>query len=261
MSDPRITLPPDLVLNMARPMQITAPVVDLLRAPNGSRDRQVLFGEPVTQVTDKDGLSLIQTDKDSYVGYVPTNALTAQTTPTHWVSALATHVYQSANLKSPDLDTLSFGSQITVTQSDAKFACCTAGFIPNTHLTKIGTCLDDPVSVAEVFIGTPYLWGGNSRLGIDCSGLVQAALIACDIPCPGDSDQQETALGTLLPPGSPYQRGDLLYWKGHVAMVVDANTIIHASGNQMAVVFEPLTAALKRITEQEGHDVSSHKRL
>lgn len=261
MSDPRITLPSDLALNMARPMQITAPVVDLLRSPDGPRDRQVLFGDPVTQITDRNGLSLIQTDKDSYVGYVPTKTLAAQTTPTHWVSALATHVYQSANLKSPDLETLSFGSQISVTQSDEKFACCTAGFIPNTHLTKIGTCLDDPVSVAEVFIGTPYLWGGNGRLGIDCSGLVQAALIACGAPCPADSDQQETALGTLLPAGSAYQRGDLLFWKGHVAMVVDANTIIHASGNQMAVVFEPLAAAIKRIKEQEGHGVSSHKRL
>lgn len=241
-------------------MQITAPVVDLLRAPDGPRERQVVFGESVMQVANKDGWSLIQADKDRFVGYVPTDTLAPPLRSTHWVSALATHIYNAANLKSPDLHTLSFGSLITVTDTDEKFAKIAEGYIPLPHLTDTGICQDDPVAVAELFVGTPYLWGGNSRLGIDCSGLVQSALVACGLPCPGDSDLQEAALGSLLAPGTAAERGDLLFWKGHVAIVVDPDTIIHASGHEMAVVYEPLQGAIERIREQEGHGVSSHKR-
>jgi len=244
-----------------QPMQIGVPGVDLVRAPDGPRERQVGFGETITQITNNIGWSLIQADKDGYVGYVPTDTLAPQAKPTHWVSTLATHVYQSANLKSPDLSTLTFGSKVTVTEIDARFAHCKAGYIPQNHLTKIGTYLNDPVAAAELFVGTPYLWGGNSRLGIDCSGLIQAALLACGTRCPGDADQQAVELGNLLAPGSPPERGDLLFWKGHVAMVVDPKTIIHASGHPMAVAFEPLEAAIERIRAQEGHGVSSHKRL
>ncbi|MBL4768851.1 MAG: C40 family peptidase [Rhodobacteraceae bacterium] len=242
-------------------MQIAVPVVDLCRSPEGARDRQVVFGEAVTQFLDKEGWSLIQANKDSYVGYVPSDSLTLQSAPTHWVSALATHVYQAANLKSADLNTLTFGSQVTVTTIGASFAQCAGGYIPQVHLSEIETFAKDPVTVAERFIGTPYLWGGNSRLGIDCSGLIQAALLACGIPCPGDSDQQETALGAVLASGTLPQRGDLLFWKGHVAMVVDPKTIIHASGHPMAVVSEPLEPAIKRIKTQEQLSVSAHKRL
>lgn len=261
MSDPRITRPPALAAAKGQPKQIAVPVVDLCRSPDGARDRQVLMGEAVTQVQDSNGWSLIQTDKDSYVGYLPSRTLAPRTTPTHWVSALATHVYQASNLKTPDLNTLTFGSKVTVTANDAGFAQCAGGYVPQVHLSEIGALQRDPIKVAELFIGTPYLWGGNSRLGIDCSGLVQAALLACGVDCPGDSDQQEAALGTLQAPGTPPQRGDLLFWKGHVAMVVDPKTIIHATGHPMAVVFEPLEPATKRIKEQEGLDVSAHKRL
>jgi NlpC/P60 family protein/dipeptidyl peptidase-like protein len=261
MSDPRVTLPANLASVKGQPMQIAAPIVDLVRSPDGPRQRQAIFGELVTEITTQDDWSLIQSDKDNYVGYVPTDTLVSPNAPTHWVSALATHVYQSGDLKSPDLNTLTFGSLVTVTDIDAQFARCTVGYIPKTHLTKIGTFVDDPVAIAELFVGTPYLWGGNSRLGIDCSGLVQAALVACGMACPGDSDLQEAALGELLPPGTSYERGDLLFWKGHVALVVNPTTIIHATGYPMAVINEPLEAAIERIMEQEGHGVSSHKRL
>ena len=113
-----------------------------------------------------------------------------------------------------------------------------------------------------MFLGTPYLWGGNSRLGIDCSGLVQASLLACGIPCPGDSGPQERALGNYAPPnGSAYLRGDLLFWKGHVALVRDSETLIHANVFHMAVAVEPLQPAIDRILTQGDGPVTAHKRL
>lgn len=260
MNDTRVTLPPEFDATQGQPMQIAVPVVDLLHSPKGARNRQMLFGEWIIRVQDKDGYCLIQAEKDSYVGYVPSGTLAPQTAATHWVSALASTVYQQANLKSPDQSTLSFGCKVTVTAVEAGFAQCAGGYVPQVHLSEIGTSLPDPVAVAELFIGTPYLWGGNSRLGIDCSGLVQAALLACGHACPGDSDQQEVALGRVLAPGTPPERDDLLFWKGHVALVVDPKTIIHASGHPMAVVFEPLEAAVNRIKAMEGLDVSAHKR-
>jgi cell wall-associated NlpC family hydrolase len=128
-----------------------------------------------------------------------------------------------------------------------RFAETPEGFVPLVHLLPADSVMTDPVAVAEMFLGTPYLWGGNSRAGIDCSGLVQAALLACAIPCPGDSDLQARTVGTELAPDAPSHRGDLIFWKGHVAMVADSHRLIHANGHAMATVHEPMAAALDRI--------------
>lgn len=261
MSDPRSTLPAEFRGRDGTAAQIIAPVVDLMRAPDGSRDRQVLFGAAVTRYSDHDGWSLIQCRKDGYVGYVPSTALGPSAIATHWVKALATHVYHCSSLKTPDLYTLSFGSKITVTGEVGEFAVSEDGNIPRTHLTAIATKLDDPIAVAKLFIGTPYLWGGNSRLGIDCSGLVQASLLACGIACPGDSDQQELNLGKSVAPDSKPERGDLIFWRGHVAMVVDPDTIIHANAGSMSVSLEPLAQAIERIEAQGDGKITAHKRL
>lgn len=259
MSDRRSTLPPEIDPAAGLLAQITVPVVDLSRKPDGTRDRQLQFGAAVMRFPDQQGWSLVQAIRDGYVGYVPTRCLGPKTAATHWVSALACHVYRDADIKSPDLCTLGFGSQVTVTQQSGAFAACAGGFVPQVHLTAIESVMDDPVSVAELFLGTPYLWGGNSRLGIDCSGLVQASMWACGIKCPGDSDQQQAGFGLLV--NTPPRRGDLLFWTGHVALVVDEDRIIHANAGSMSVRYEGINAAIARIATQGDGDVTAHKRL
>jgi cell wall-associated NlpC family hydrolase len=129
--------------------------------------------------------------------------------------------------------------------------------VPKQHLGPVDVFEDDPAGIAALYLDTPYLWGGNSRWGIDCSGLVQAACHACGIACPADSDMQQASLGILLPDGSIPQRNDLMFWEGHVALVWDDDTLIHANGNDMAVVFESLEEALDRIEGQ----ITAHRRL
>ncbi|MDE4133462.1 NlpC/P60 family protein [Phaeobacter sp. QD34_3] len=246
---------------MSGAARIAHPVVDLLRAPGGTRERQLLYGESVAVLSRDSDWAEIRASKDGYTGHVATQALAAPLEATHWVSAPATHAYEAADFKSRDLCALSFGSRLQVSAQTGRFAETELGHIPKVHLSPIGTGLNDPVTVAEKFLGTPYLWGGNSRFGIDCSGLVQAALLACGIPCPGDSGPQERELGTALPAASGYERGDLLFWKGHVALVRDPDHIIHANAHDMAVAIEPLEAAILRILEQGDGPVTAHKRL
>ena len=257
MSDPRVT--PDLAKVVRRdPRQVVRPLVDLLRRPDGPRDRQLLFGDAVTVFQDADGWSYVQAVKDAYCGYVRTEDLGPFAPPTHRVSAPATHAYKQADFKSPDQISLSYGSRVVVQSLDGSYAQTELGFIPAVHLAPVTEVAQDPASVAALFLGTPYLWGGNSRWGIDCSGLVQAALLACDIPCPGDSDMQQ-GLGTAA--SGPYQRNDLLFWNGHVALVTDAETLIHANAGAMATVYEPIEAAISRIEFQGDGPVTAHRRL
>jgi len=240
--------------------QIVVPVVNLLRRPDGPRDRQVLFGETVMVLEDIDGWSHIQADKDGYCGYVPSRSLGPLTLATHWISAPSSHVYAAPDIKSPDQMALSFSSLVTVTSHANGFAQTSNGYIPSTHLTPVGTYLSDPLEVAQLFMGTPYLWGGNSRFGIDCSGLVQVAFLACGRDCPGDCVQQMDAIGAGLLNDTTPQRNDLLFFKGHVAMVFDQDTLLHANAFHMAVSFEPLRSALERIEAQGDGKVIRHVR-
>jgi cell wall-associated NlpC family hydrolase len=257
MTDPRITPAPELI-TQRDPAQVVLPVADLCRTPNGPRDRQLIFGETVTLLIKDNDWCYVQADKDDYCGWVYATAFGPIATATHKVTAPATHVYTQPNFKSPDLLALSFGSQLHVTDQTEKFAETDVGFVPLTHLGDVSIKSIDPAAIAALFLGTPYLWGGNSRLGIDCSGLVQAALIACGIACPGDSDQQQSIGNPAL---SPYQRNDLLFWKGHVAMVTGPDTLIHANAHAMSVTLEPITAAIHRIKDQGDGPVTAHRRL
>lgn len=241
--------------------QIIRPLSDLLRSPDGPRDRQLMLGDIVRILSEAEGYCRVRTDKDGYEGYVPKTDLGEVTAATHKVSVLATHAYEDADLKSPDRASLSFGCRVAASAAIAGFLKTSQGFVPSQHLSPVGQVMSDPVEVAALFVGTPYLWGGNSRLGIDCSGLVQAALLACGHDCPGDSGDQERVLGTALPSGSNPLKGDLLFWKGHVAWVAGPDTLLHANAHHMAVQYEPLSEAIQRIEAQGDGPVTSHRRL
>ncbi len=243
------------------PRRVLRPVVDLLDAPEGRRERQLLLGDAVTVYEDRGGWSFLRSAKDGYVGYVPSAALGAPAAPSHRVNAPATHVYAAPDIKSPDRMALSHGSRITAIAETGDFVETVFGFVPAVHLAPVDQVDGDPVAVAALYLGTPYLWGGNSRFGIDCSGLVQAALLACGISCPGDSDLQQAVLGRPMPQGAAPRRGDLLFWPGHVALVADAGRLLHANAFHMAVSYEPLDEALARIAAQGGGAVSAHRRL
>jgi len=236
--------------------QVVAPVADLLRAPGGARDRQLIRGAGVTVYEEREGWAFVEAVADGYVGYLPLEALGEGTAPTHVVAARASHAYAEPDFKSPELMGLSLGSLLAVDGESARFASTDAGFVPLAHLREIGP-EPDPVAVAERLLGTPYLWGGNSAWGIDCSGLVQIACSFCGITCPGDSDLQEAAFAEA---GGGYARGDLLFWKGHVAWVADEVTLLHANVHHMAVVHEPMEAAIARIEAQGDGPVTAHKR-
>ena len=243
------------------PMRVTVPVADLLVSPGGRRDRQVIMGERVDELESRDGWSFVTAAKDGFVGYLPTEVLGPDMTPTHRVAATATHVYPAPDIKTRERMTLSLGALLKVTEQEGRFAETPLGFVPAIHLSPVDRLERDPVAVAERLIGTPYLWGGNSRLGLDCSGLVQAACVACGIPCPGDSDQQEKALGAPLPEGAAPRRGDLVFWKGHVAWVADETRILHANAWHMAVSYEDREAAIARIEAAGDGSVTSVRRL
>lgn len=238
---------------------VTVPVTDLRNAPSGNRDRQLLWGEAVTVVERGESWAFVQAAKDGYCGYVDQNALGAAQLPTHRVAAVASHLYAEPRVQAPDIAALSFGSLVTVTGTEGNFAKTPQGFIPMVHLRALDMPFPDAVAVAEMFLRTPYLWGGNSRAGIDCSGLVQTSLLACGTPCPADSDQQRV-VGAELPDDSPLQRGDLLFWKGHVAMAVGPTRLIHANGHTMSVAYEDTAACIARILQSEGLGVLMRRR-
>ncbi|SHG89175.1 C40 family peptidase [Cognatishimia maritima] len=243
------------------PLAVHWPLVDLMNAPEGHRDRQLLFGDTVGVYETHDGWAFVQSDKDGYVGYVPRSSLVARPEATHRVSAAATHVYEQPQFKSRDRMRLSHGCKLHALGSESGFLKTADGYIPEVHCAPVDTYSPDPVSVAKTFLDTPYLWGGNSRFGIDCSGLVQAAFLACGLPCPADSDMQEKSLGEELPDDVPLQRNDLLFWKGHVALVVDDTRLIHANAHHMAVTFEGIQAAIERIEQQGDGPVTQRKRV
>ncbi len=241
------------------PAEVALPLADLLTAPGEGRDRQVLLGEALTVIDRRAGHAFVQAAKDGYCGWLAEAAVGAPTEPTHWVAAPGSHLYTAPKVQAPEIAGISLGVRLHVIDIDGKFARTSHGFVPAVHLRALDDPADDPVEVAQSLLGTPYLWGGNSRAGIDCSGMVQAALTACGIACPGDSDLQQS-VGRALEEDEATAPGDLMFWRGHVAMVVDAGRLIHANGYRMAVTYEGIEDCIARIVTQESRDVIARRR-
>jgi cell wall-associated NlpC family hydrolase len=226
---------------------------------------QALKGERVT-VYDRNGEGFAwgQLNSDHYVGWLPDSALTRPgAAPTHKVTAIRTFAFPGPSIKLPPAETLPMGAMVTVVREDDTFAVTREGwYLPKLHLAGIDYREPDFVTVAERFVGTPYLWGGKSSFGIDCSGLVQIALNAAGTPCLRDTDMQQDSLGRPLQAAESgkLQRGDLIFWKGHVAIVRDALTIVHANAYHMATAIENTQQAIARI-KAAGSEVLAIKGL
>lgn len=233
-------------------------VLDLRDHPNpdSSIGTQALLGERVTVFDEKDGLAWIQLQDDHYVGYVnATGLVPAAGVPTHVITVPRTFVYAEADLRSPVTMACSMGGRLTpvaTTTTRGTDYCLLeqGGAVIAAHIAALPPAAPDYVSVAALFLQTPYLWGGTSGFGLDCSGLVRLSMALCGRIVPRDTDMQAASLGAEIDPGDDYaglQRGDLVFWKGHVAIAEDRDMAIHASGHTMQVVREPIREAIDRI--------------
>jgi cell wall-associated NlpC family hydrolase len=226
---------------------------------------QALFGECLTVYEEKGGWAWVQLERDGYVGYVGASALAPQVwPPTHRVRAPGTFVYAAADAKAHPGPHLSMTSLLSVAETGAAFSrLAEGGFVPTRHIAVLGRFAPDFVAVAERFVGTPYVWGGKTRLGLDCSGLVQVAMHAAGLDCPRDSDMQMAELGRGIDIRADLdglQRGDLVFWRGHVGIMTDAFMLLHANAHHMAVVAEPLRGAVDRIA-RSGPQIMAIRRL
>ena len=249
--------------------QVRVPVARLHRRPdhNTSPDTELLFGEEIDIFDISDGWAWGQSRQDGYVGYVPESGLSrGAPQPTHRVQTLQASIYHSPSLKTPTYGALGFGSLVHVIAETEGYAKIDGTGAEEEWLARpqIRPLLDpepDWVAVAERFLGIPYIWGGRSGQGLDCSGLVQLALQAAGHDCPRDSDMQRAGLGRTLGGEEATKRGDLIFWRGHVGIVSGPNQLLHANAHHMRVATEPLDAALERIGKAEFGQVTRRARL
>lgn len=226
-----------------------------------SLDRQLIYGERFLVLETRLGLAFGQAERDGYVGYVCAVDLVDASVASHGVCVRATHLYPEANLKTVPVMSLSFGSLLNVVRENGDFLETDTGvFIFKPHVRELSVPVHDAAGFAEMFVGTPYLWGGNSCDGIDCSGLVQAALLNSGVACPGDSDLQQNSVGEPIGGNVAAERGDLMFWKGHVAMALDSDRLVHATAHSMSVVVEEIQTVVDRINAQGGGAVLARKR-
>jgi cell wall-associated NlpC family hydrolase len=246
------------------PRQVVAPSLPLRREPrfHATLDTEALRGEIVTVYDESEGFAWVQLSRDGYVGYVPGEGLSrALVAPTHRISALRTYVYPEPDGKTPPLALLSLNAGIAAPRKQGKFLALEGGgFVVASHAAPVGTAEPDFVAVAEAFVGTPYLWGGRTSIGTDCSGLVQLALEAAGHASPRDADMQAQELGRVIDPKDALRRGDLVFWEGHVGIMTSAKDFLHANAFHMAVAAEPFAQAKRRI-KTAGYEVSCVRRL
>jgi cell wall-associated NlpC family hydrolase len=280
MDDPRMTpARPDLAAKYlegkveakrfvaGEEFEISEAIAPLRRAPSPDAElsTQALKGDrAVIYDRNGEGWAWGQLNSDGYVGWLPDRVLAKSAAkPTHKITSLRTFAFPGPSIKLPPTETLVMGAMITVLAEEGPFAVTREGwYLPRRHIGAIEDHVADFVATAEQFVGTPYLWGGKSSLGIDCSALVQVALNSAGIGCPRDSDMQEEGLGRALDSSEAkkLKRGDLIFWKGHVAIVRDAGSIVHANAHHMCTVIENARDAVARI-KAAGSEITSVKRL
>ncbi|MGB6968485.1 MAG: NlpC/P60 family protein [Methyloceanibacter sp.] len=235
------------------PRQLRVPALPLRRHPrfDATLDSEALFGETLRLLDESEGWAWVQLSRDGYVGYMPSEGLDrAVLAPTHRVAALRTYVYSQPDFKTPPSALLSLNALLSASAVEGRFlALETGGFVFAEHARQVDQSADDFVAVALSFRGTPYLWGGRTSLGLDCSGLVQLANEAAGLACPRDADMQAAELGRALDwqGADRLARGDLVFWDGHVGIMADGEDLLHASAHHMAVVVEPFAIAKDRI--------------
>ena len=274
--DPRVTLMRDGLADAkleglalaqrfvaARPSQATVPVAAVRAGPDPRAEQvdQLLFGEGFDRLQVQDAFVLGQASRDGYVGWIEAAALSDEIAhPTHWVSALRAFAFEEPSIKAPARGPLSLNAMVTVVEeTGALWRADRIGWIAKAHLSPVGRSLSDPAKVALAHLGAPYLWGGRDSAGLDCSGLIQQAFLACGLACPRDSDQQQ-ALGEAAAPEA-LARNDLVFWTEHVGMMLDGRRLIHANAHHMAVSVEPLARARARIAASGGGEPIAYRRV
>lgn len=209
---------------------------------------ELLWGEGFAVLEEAGGWAWGWSVHDHYVGHVRAEALgPAAPPPTHRVMATQALLFCAPSIKAPVLARPPMGAPVAALGEDGDFLAVAGGFLHRRHLAPADRPEPDPVSVAARLMGAPYLWGGRSAAGVDCSGLVQVALGLCGIAAPRDSDQQRAALGRPVDPNGPLARGDLVFFPGHVGFMADPVTLLHANAHWMAVVAEPLADVVARL--------------
>ena len=262
--DQRLTLPEG---GLGQRMQVNAGVAAMRKTPvpDGTQVSQVLHGETVLLHHEEGEFGLVQCETDRYVGWVLMEALSAPVLGvTHRVQAGRVHTFADPKITAAPHFTCGIGAKLSATgERDGRYLRFErAGWIVDHLLADADTVEDDPIAIAERFLGTPYLWGGRDCLGVDCSGLVQIAFDACGVACPRDSDMQQAWFGDPIEgwdqPGA-LQSGDLIFWNGHVGLLADPETLLHANGTFMTTMTEPLAPAIERIATEYGEPFEARR--
>ncbi|WP_233356051.1 C40 family peptidase [Henriciella aquimarina] len=261
--DKRLTLPEGVD---GTPMQVSAGTAAIHEAPDAASQMvtQALHGEALMAGQERGGFVRVQLERDRYVGWALKEAVASSVlAPTHKVSALRTYVYSEPDLKSAPQLIVSLGSRLRITGQEGRFLKSErGGWLPEQHVAALDAYETDPAGVAELYLHAPYLWGGCDSLGIDCTGLMRAAFLACGIILPRDSDMQYAwcgeAIGEWRKPGA-LQRSDLVFWKGHVGIMLDGDIFLHANAHHMAVAKEPLAGAIERIAKIYGEPIGARR--
>ncbi len=248
--------------------QVAAGVAPLRKAPAPGTQlvSELLFGERVRVFEDKDGVAWVQNETDGYVGYTDSTALSGRVhAPTHTVSAILSCLYPEPAIRAPSRGILPMGAGVAVTGSKGRYAeLATGGWVPLQHLAEADAFESDFIAVAQRLTGAPYVWGGRSALGLDCSALVQLALARCGVKAPRDSDMQEAGLGKPVPfdgDAAALRRGDIVFWKGHVGIFIAPERFLHANARDMAVATAPFAEVVRYIEEAEKQTVKAVRRL